>query len=210
MKTKFILLLTAFFLFSSLNGQRKILNEDYTLVKENPKLALLPVNYQNPVMIDTLMADIFYRNADRVEIIPPETCRQLIDADTMLNSIFLKIVNKKYRYRHLKKFPNLSEILSDEEINYLSQQLFQADLLLIPLSFDIDTRGIRGPGAYTIGSSRFRLYDLETGDFIFDFSHSLEFFRGGDKGERGMAISLLVVTQKLFEDQLINTGKPEQ
>lgn len=114
--------------------------------------------------------------------------RSKLDSETF--NILKKIAEKDYKRRELKEFPNLKTIISQQEIDFIKQSFQNADLLLFPIVFHIEQRvGV------TFGSSKFRLYDLNSGEFIQQFTEKTNVNLSGDAG-LGMMTGFLIISEK--------------
>ena len=201
-KQMYIIGVFVFLLSANAHSQTRLFNKNYARNTESFKLALIPINYNDPVLSDEILGNVFKNEEDKIKILEPSLCRQILDSDTTLTSYLKKVQIKEYKYRHLKKFPNLSSILQENEMDYLKSQFLEADLILIPLNFEIIEMGQNPERKITTGKSNFRLYDLNTGEFIFEFSHQLSFPKAGYEGKRGMTTALVLVTHKYFKEKL--------
>ncbi len=185
-------------ILNSAFGQKKYYNKNYQFDKESKTLSLIPIYNERDLMSDSLLSNIFNDNLQKLELISPFLTREIIESNKDMSDILNKIISKKYKKKELKTFPNLNTILSESEIEFLREELNNSDLILIPITFNIKTMNI-----YTLGSSNFRLYDLKTGDFIFECPNQLNVNIGGEAGAIDLTAVLISLTHEFYTDKFI-------
>lgn len=183
------LLLNFLFFIASANilfGQ-KIFNKNYSFEQQALTVAFVPIVNNDFSENDNIANDIL-KDTLNLKFLDVSTLRSNLDSETF--NILKKIAEKDYKRRELKEFPNLKTIISQQEIDFIKQSFQNADLLLFPIVFHIEQRvGV------TFGSSKFRLYDLNSGEFIQQFTEKTNVNLSGDAG-LGMMTGFLIISEK--------------
>ncbi len=183
------LLLNFLFFIASANilfGQ-KIFNKKYSFEQQALTVAFVPIVNNDFSENDNIANDIL-KDTLNLKFLDVSTLRSKLDSETF--NILKKIAEKDYKRRELKEFPNLKTIISQQEIDFIKQSFQNADLLLFPIVFHIEQRG-----GVTFGSSKFRLYDLNSGEFIQQFTEKTNVNLSGDAG-LGMMTGFLIISEK--------------
>ncbi|MDD6209873.1 MAG: hypothetical protein PUB21_04620 [Bacteroidales bacterium] len=151
-------------------------------------------------MNDTLSAKIFQKDTTNISIYDIPSIREIIDTDIFIVEILTKISDKRYKAKELKTFPNLNTIITQSEIEYLRNIFNNPDLVLIPIGFFV-----RNIGPFnSIGFSKFRLYDLNSGELIFDCTKNLNVNVSGPEGKAYITGGLFSLTFDYFEKKFIS------
>lgn len=183
------LLLNFLFFIASANilfGQ-KIFNKNYSFEQQALTVAFVPIVNNDFSENDNIANDIL-KDTLNLKFLDVSTLRSNLDSETF--NILKKIAEKDYKRRELKEFPNLKTIISQQEIDFIKQSFQNADLLLFPIVFHIEQRvGV------TFGSSKFRLYDLNSGELIQQFTEKTNVNLSGDAG-LGMMTGFLIISEK--------------
>lgn len=183
------LLLNFLFFIASANilfGQ-KIFNKKYSFEQQALTVAFVPIVNNDFSENDNIANDIL-KDTLNLKFLDVSTLRSKLDSETF--NILKKIAEKDYKRRELKEFPNLKTIISQQEIDFIKQSFQNADLLLFPIVFHIEQRvGV------TFGSSKFRLYDLNSGELIQQFTEKTNVNLSGDAG-LGMMTGFLIISEK--------------
>ncbi|APY06892.1 hypothetical protein BWZ20_00635 [Winogradskyella sp. J14-2] len=136
---------------------------------------------------DSISNDIF-KDTLSLKFLKVEKLR--IDLNDETTEILKEIASKKYKRRDLKKYPNLNTIIDNSEIKSIKSNLQNADLLLFPIKFNINQSV-----GMTFGSATFRLYDLNSGDFIHQYETSFN-VNTTENGSKQMVTALLFLEEK--------------
>ena len=208
MKASNILIFGLIFLLASC-GQTKYLNSTYKPDKEKLKLALIPIYNQWNNMNDTLHSEIFNDSLQTLKEIKPQITRRIINSDRKLAKTINKITKNNYDKRKLKEHPNLKDILSSDEIEYIKNSLKGSDLMLIPIAFNIKSVGDNISNGHTFGHSNFRMYDLNTGEFIFECHNDINVNIGGRKGAKSITAVLLGMSHSYYEENFLTKNEIE-
>lgn len=200
-----ILFLIICFILSVSSYAKDYYNPNYKINKGEQSLLLLPIyNDGSPVMNDTLFTKIFNEAASTVSLLNVTETREKIDSDNMLIEILTKISETEYKTKELKMFPDIKTIVTQTEIEYLKKELDNPDLIFIPTIFSV-----KSVGPYTFGKSRFRLYDLNSGELIFDCSKDLNVNLSGIDGKGSVTAGLLSLTFEYFEKKFLSNLKTQ-
>jgi hypothetical protein len=167
------------FLFS-----QKIFNQNYSFGIDEKTVAFVPIINNDFEKNDEIVKDIL-KDTLNLKFLDTSVLRTKLDAGMI--DILKKIAETDYKTKELKKYPNLNTILEATEIDFIKQNFDDADLLLFPIVFDINQKG-----GMTFGSSKFRLYDLNSGEFIQQFSEKTNVNVSGDAGIEMMTAFLLI------------------
>lgn len=173
------LIISSTFLF----GQ-KIYNKNYSIGNEQKMIAFVPIINNDFSKNDEIVKDIL-KDTLNLMFIDVSILRSKLNSETI--NILKKIAEKDYKTKELKEFPNLKTIISSNEIDLIKQNFENTDLLLFPIVFNIDQKA-----GMTFGSSKFRLYDLNSGEFIQQFSEKTNVNLSGDAGMEMMTAFLII------------------
>lgn len=204
MKIKFCLLIIL--LLINLNksfGQRKYLNKNYKLTEKSLTLSLVPIYNERPLLNDSILTKIFSNPLQNHKIIESSEVRGVIDSDKYLSELLTKIALKDYKRKELKTFPNLNTLLSQKEIEHLRKCFNNSDFILIPVAFNVKVVGKQVYGGHTFGYSKFRLYDLNSGEFIFECPNHLNVNIGSEKGAKNITTILIGMTFEFYRDKFL-------
>ncbi len=196
-----ILLVLLFGLVSStLYGQKKSINKEYEFSNADTLLALIPVLNSDFEYTDSLLNKFYSKPGfDRLMPVKADGIRMTINEEKQLETIITKIISKQYSKKELKNFPNLKTIIDKSEIEYLRSKLKQADFMLIPTEIRFGT----SLGS-TFGYSCFRLYDINTGDYIANCPMDFNVNSTDPRAQKNLSIILIGEISKFLRDKLIN------
>jgi len=197
MQNKFLLIL-GILLFSLPLCAKDFFNSTYHLKEGKISLTFLPIyNESSPLMNDTLSTKIFSKNK-RIELENISELRRTIDSDSQLVDLLVKISEKEYKDKELKTFPNLNTILSEKELEYIKEKFTGNDIILIPIIF-----GLKNALGHTVGKSKFRMYDLNTGELILECNKDGNVNVGGESGKGHLTAFMLSKTKDYIESKLL-------
>lgn len=204
MKNKSILLIIfALTAASPLLGQ-KILNPEYTPGKEHLKLALIPIFNEYGTFNDTILNHYYTKETKSIEAITPEECKNTITADPLLGKILEKIILKDYSKKEFKTYPNLNTLLEQEEIRAIKERFDNADLILIPIYINFKNMGI-----VTMGNAQFRMYDLNSGDFVYVCTVDGNVNITGKDAGKHLTSFLVSQSYDYYKDKFLKKLKPK-
>ena len=186
MKKVFLSFLFLIISSSFLFGQ-KIFNKNYSFGNEQKKIAFVPIINNDFSKNDEIVKNIL-KDTLNLKYIDVSILRSKLNSENI--DILKKIAEKDYKTKELKEFPNLKTIINSNEIDLIKQNFENADLLLFPIVFNIDQKV-----GMTFGSSKFRLYDLNSGEFIQQFSEKTNVNVSGDAGME-MMTAFLIISEK--------------
>ncbi|WP_300690000.1 hypothetical protein [Chryseobacterium sp.] len=187
MKNLIFSVITVLFGSTVLHAQ-KAFNENYSFKNDISTVAFVPIinDFEDN---DSITKDIL---KDTLQLKFIDVTGLRTNLDTKTTDILKKVAEKDYKSKEVKTFPNLKTILSTEEINYIKEKFSNADLLMLPVVFNVkQTVGM------TFGNSIFRLYDLNNGDFIQQFSEKINVNVGGKPGF-AMMTGMLLISEKNY------------
>ncbi|WP_079240693.1 hypothetical protein [Chryseobacterium indologenes] len=182
MKNLIFALLTVLSGMTFLHAQ-KVFNESYSFKSDGSTVAFVPIINDfkdNDDITKKILRDTLQLKFNDVAVLRA-------NMDTKVMEILKKVAEKDYKSKEVKLFPNLTTIISKEEMSYIKEKFGNADLLLLPVVFNVNqSMGM------TFGNSLFRLYDLNNGEFIQQFSEKINVNIGAEAGfaiMTGMLIS---------------------
>ena len=187
----------------NLFGQKSFIKPDYKLSQQKSKVTLIPIYNEKGLMNDSILSFIFSDTLQNLQFVKPNIARTIINSDHILMDILNKIMLKEYTKKEIKAFPNLSTILTTDEISYIKTKLDNSEFIFIPLAFNIKTIGNQAFGGYTLGFSKFRLYDITTGDFVLECPYDLNVNIGGARGAEYLTTVLIGETHVCFVKNFI-------
>ncbi len=169
---KIVLYVPILFLSLSCGGNQYI-NKKYGKPAHAIKLAIVPVFNQFEMVSDNAFEKAFAK-AYVQEMVAPSSIRAKVfedevnaqvPADQKLKRIFQKVTQKEFSQYEMKEFMSLKAILSMTEIDYLKTRLDNANMILFPMVLNATSYGRSG-----VGYGRVRVFDLESGDFVYERS----------------------------------------
>ena len=204
MKAKSAILTLIGLIISFVAFGQKELNKNYKIGKESIELSLIPIFNERSSYNDTIMTKIFDDELKNMQLISPFVTREIIVSDHRTQNLLDKIISTSYTKKDLKTFPNLNTIIEKSDIDYLKEQLNQTDLVLIPIVLNF-----RSMLSHTFGYVKFRMYDLNTGEFIFEFSDDMNVNIGGESAMRGLTGVLISVLHDYYKKNFLKKYKIE-
>src|SRR5690625_2053050 len=115
------LLLNFLFFIASANilfGQ-KIFNKNYSFEQQALTVAFVPIVNNDFSENDNIANDIL-KDTLNLKFLDVSTLRSNLDSETF--NILKKIAEKDYKRKELKEFPNLKTIISQQEIDFRSEE----------------------------------------------------------------------------------------
>jgi hypothetical protein len=198
MKIKSVILILIGLMISSMSFGQKEFNKNYKIGKKSLKLSLIPISNERNSFNDTIMIKIFDDGLKNMQLISPFETREIIISDLKVQNLLNKIISTDYKKKDLKAFPNLNTIIEKSDINYLKERLDQTDLVLIPIALNF-----KPILSYTFGYTKFRMYDLNTGEFIFEFSDDINVNTSGENAMKGLTGVLMSVTHDYYKKNFL-------
>ncbi|MCF7569651.1 hypothetical protein L3X37_14990 [Sabulilitoribacter arenilitoris] len=187
MKTKFFILALIF--LTNLSFGQKVKNKNYKFLNQELKVAIIPLTSELKKFNDSISNDIF-KDTLSLKFLDVEKLRVGLNEKSI--DILKRIATKKYKKSDLKKYPNLNTLINDLDINELKENLQNADLLLFPIVFTV-----KQSVGMTFGNATFRLYDLNTGDFIHQYKTNLN-INIVKNGSKQIVTALLLLEEKNY------------
>ena len=168
MKTFSLILISLIISFISF-AEKEYLNKNYKLHKHEIKIALIPLFKSDKLYTQAIIENILIDSLFKVKLGDQKIISNNILNDRTLNETLRGVMVKEYSRAELKHNPNLFQFIKGDTIVNMKRLLDDSDILLIPS--DIKARTVtyvNGTGNTTV-FGRFRLYDLNTGELIFDY-----------------------------------------
>lgn len=183
-------------------GSSNFINKKYNFEKKKAiNLAVIPPQTEFNSYIDSLIVLAF--NIDdypKTTILDPAAIRELYYGSQEIAKINNKIVTYDHTKEEISKGPNLSNILTDDEISTLRNFLAPADFMLLPVVFGAKNVLMNN----TFGSSRFRLYDLKSGELIYDKKEDPNVNVPGEEGKRYLLSFLIGRASVYYQDNFLH------
>jgi hypothetical protein len=180
-------------------GSDLYLNKSYNFQsKDTVTIAISPVGSQ-PTYADTAFARIFEDSTRAVQLLSPTEVRQALFSSTTLVSILNTIVSNTHSDADLAGDPNVVNLIGSKNFDELQRALTSAELILIPVSFNISSAL-----GHTFGFTKFRLYDLHSGALVYEKSMDLNVDVAGEAGARYLTAALIAFAYEDFEKNYLN------
>lgn len=204
MKAKPVILVLVGLMISFVSFGQKEFNKNYKIDKECLKLSLIPILNERNSFNDTIMTKIFDDELKNMQFISSFEIREIIVSDLKVQNLLDKIISTEYTKKDLKAFPNLNTIIERSDIDYLKERLNQTDLVLIPIALNF-----KSMLSHTFGYIKLRMYDLNTGEFIFEFSDDMNVNISGENAMKGLTGVLLSTTYDYYKKNFLKKHKIE-
>lgn len=175
---------------------QKVFNKNYLFGEDKKLVAFVPIIQNDFKKNDEIINDIL---KDTLNLTYLDVSNLRTNLTPELLDILKKVAVKDYKTKDLKEFPNLKTIINVSEIEYIKNKFLNADLLIFPIVFNVSQQG-----GMTFGSSKFRLYDLNSGEFIHQFSEKTNVNISGDAGMEMMTTFLLISEKSDLLDKISN------
>ena len=164
-----LLLLTSLSFAVSTLAQQKFYNNNYKLQRQEIKIALIPFLTGDKLYTQTIIESLSQDSLKKVSLADIEKVSNNILNDILLHASLYKIITKEYSSSALKHKPNLMQLIDGNTMSYMKMMLDTSDLLLLPSDIQMRTVKNQNGNGNTTVYGRFRLYDLNTGAFVFDY-----------------------------------------
>jgi len=178
--------MAVFFTFSSSLSAKNYENKKYECQYGSLPitLAIIPVNHKFYDICDTLSV-LLWSDTGYTNLISPGSIRHVIAQDTNLLNSLIKIAEYKYSKEQRKTGPSIYSILDSTTVTKLINSIGNARLLLFPLGI-----GTSSLGMVTNGEIKMRLYDLKTGELVYEKDQQLLVEQGGEDGVKSLIFGL--------------------
>jgi len=214
LKTIIVRALWLLILFSLLGcpgftGKNIYLNPKYKEpVKPNARLAIVPLtSLGNPLpcpescppleqATDDYFEKTFNEISQTINVVPLSSSRHYFQKYPI---ILRQILQIKYSDQNLNNGPKLQETIGSDSLKILKKHLEEADLLLIPLTFNFVPKFNR-----LFGYSEFHLYDLNSGSLIYASSRNIAVNRVDEPGRGLLAFVLIAKGREDFDTLYLN------
>ena len=184
------------------------INRNYVLQKspEAIRFVLFPSFENMASESDSIFAIVFGQDFDKQRFVQPIFIREMIAVDEKFEKMISSIYSKNYTGSELRNRSNLQDTLGAKGMTFLKGKFVNSDLALIPIRFVFKETG-GNVAAYTM----FRLYDLHTGDLLYQKEHHENSAPGGVMRTGGLLHAAKKDTQemqnKIESDALYLTDK---
>ncbi|MFA5560976.1 MAG: hypothetical protein WC964_04295 [Acholeplasmataceae bacterium] len=176
-------------------------NENYQPSFDEITLGIIPVVNEMQSFSDSAFTIVYSDSLNRYSTYPIENIHKSIENSKRFVEIVNKLVLKEYSSEELENTPNLQSTLDPDELELLKKNLDGSNLLLLPITFNVDSKLY-----HTFGFARFRLYDLESGMLIYDVSDDFNVNLDGERGKRHMTFLLVAHSYSFFEKNILKNS----
>lgn len=156
-------------------------------------LAIIPINHKFYDICDTLSV-LLWSDTGYTDLISPSQIRTLLSQDTNLLAALVKVSEYKYSKDERKGVPSIYSILDSMTCKNLIERLGNPRLLLFPLGLGTSSLGVATNGLINV-----RLYDLKSGELIYEKEQQLLVEQGGDDGAKSLIFGLLGFAREHYD-----------
>jgi len=167
--------------------------------KESPKLAFLPFYGEGASLADSLIEDYYGETKDTYSYFSVYESKKIVNTNSDIKNIIAKIVSKNYEPNELKNNPNIKDLITVAELSELKSAFGQSNLLMVPVNY---FAGLNMGRAF--GLTVFRLYDLNSGDLIYQRQNNLNTTYINEDSITMIAIITVGGTRSDFDTYFIN------
>ena len=162
-------------------------------------VAVAPAVADGPLVVhtDTVATRLYKRDGYSYELVHPAEVRTRLNSDADAASALRRLAAHRYTEAELEADPGLSPPLSTDDAVALRSAL-GVRYLVLPAEFDVGDRLGRASGTAT-----YRLYDLDTGDLVYEHTRPLNMNMSGEPGAIILSIALIGESARYFEDQFL-------
>ncbi len=203
MRTGPLLVIVALALSGCASGDHYV-NPSYPRSRLNaPTVAVVPVPVAYAPHGDGAFEAAFAGDARRRPIglgVSPAVVRRRIAADAeMARGIDAASAKMLETASDPSRAGNLREILGENRMARLRRHVEPSNLVLWPAAFEI-----RESAGLTLGKAVYRLYDLESGELVYQSSHAIDAGATGDAGRVLMARALAGAGRSAYERNFLD------
>lgn len=200
-------------------GMPTYLNKGYFVSKNDPpkhetppvKLAVVPVITEYQHVVDSMCRKAFVDRHFGFEVIPPDSVRSILKNNDSLAWILDTLINYQFSKDELKANPNLFAVVNDQAIGVIRSSFGNAELLYLPTKFGVGSALL---GTHAVGGYEVRLFDLRTGQLVFQRSCNMNLAVRGDTGREIMAAFIALALssdfRECYEDRIMMEGRPKE
>lgn len=156
-------------------------------------LAIIPINHKFYDFCDTLSV-LLWSDTGYTELIKPSHLRNLLAQDTNLLAALVEIAEHKYSKEERKGVPSIYSIIDTMTCTKLIAALGNPRLLLFPLGLGTSSLGVATNGMINV-----RLYDLKSGDLVYEKDQQLLVEQGGEEGAKSLILGLLGFAREHYD-----------
>jgi hypothetical protein len=156
-------------------------------------LAIIPINHKFFDICDTLSV-LLWSDTGYTELIRPSHLRNLLLQDSNSLAALVEVAEYKYSKEERKGIPSIYSIIDTVTCTNLINALGNPRLLLFPLGL-----GTSSLGFATNGEINVRLYDLKSGELVYEKDQQLLVEQGGDDGAKSLIIGLLGFAREHYD-----------
>jgi hypothetical protein len=165
-----------------------------------PKLAIAPILSPTDKMaqpVDEAFAFVFGDKARPDALVPPAFVRGVMESDRR-SSILLGLMSTTEFPMGEKADATVAGLEGVDDLDRLRRVLRDADLLLIPRAFGISERA-----GVLFGACTFRLFDLRTGQMVYEHSTALSIDKTGERAASQVSRLLTILAYEHYEKTVL-------
>lgn len=166
-----------------------------------PKLAIAPILSPTDKMaqpVDEAFAFVFGDKARPDALVPPSFVRGVMESDRR-SSILLGLMSTTEFPMGEKADPTMAVVEGVDDLPRLRRVLRDADLLLIPRAYGISERA-----GVLFGACTFRLFDLKTGQLVYEHSTALSIDKTGERAASQVSRLLTILAYEHYEKTVLS------
>lgn len=114
------------------------LDKHYKLEDKNVKLSIAPIVTKKKTFADSVLRVVYSNAMNPYSLYPVNNFRSKLASENKFNDLYRKIIHMNEDHPHSKN--NLASLITNEDIYYLKKQLGNANLLLIPVHYNLKHR----------------------------------------------------------------------
>lgn len=171
---------------------------------ERPKLAIAPILSPADRLapsVDEAFAFVFGDKSRPDALVPPQFVRGVMESDRR-SSILLSLMSTAEFPTAARKDAGVAGLEGVDDLDRLRRVLRDADLLLVPRAFGIAERN-----GVTFGASTFRLYDLKTGQLVYERSNGVSVDKTGERPASHVSRLLTLLAFEHYQKTVLERGK---
>lgn len=179
------------------------LNPNYSFdMREKPKLAIAPVLREDAPLasfIDSFFVDVFEDTTDPGLLIEPSYIRSVMENDETYAGILSVMSGTDFTKEEMKNGVSILDKTGTNELSGMRNSFSGAELLLVPKAWSV-TSSV----GHTFGHCIFRLYDMRTGEMIYEKPNDLNVNRSGIAASRYISAYLIVSVFDHYEKTILS------
>jgi hypothetical protein len=188
-------------------GGNAYLNPSYQFdLRATPKLAIVPILPSSEPLatfLDTQFADFFAEGAKPGRLVSPSSIRKVLESDKSLLRLLSVMGGAEFPKDELKKGASIAGRVNLDDLSRMRSTFGNAEFLLVPRAWNVSGMGANTLAARTFGACVFRLYDLKSGQLIYESSHDVNVNMAGESAVKNISIVLIGFVQEHYKRTIL-------